>query len=574
MATRRRRSEYDHAHRVARRLVHANAEPSPYTDDRPLYVALHGERDGERLDLGMPLRAHRMFPTKSRSRAHRLATAFANFAATADQSDWRVWTIHYPSRKTEIGGLVGDLKRFNRRINTVFGQLRKHCKFELLIIGIHIDWDRSMGHFDIHAHFVCIIPGDKLREEARSRLMTAFSRAHTPDDKLRTPHGFAIYVFRTFKLSRVVRWRSEAVLAAWDLINHRPRYVRTGRAFAEWRRKQRPVVDVQQQQAARKTRENRKATRYQGTGWDHRDRPLVRKTWKIGEENVPGTLFRSARPPLKAAGPASPTAANRNPPAFGDTTQSLTNDRHAAGTRKMSTSSIAESERTRVTAPFELAGFQRSVGAEVYRCNHDGRLQVTPARSDHMNYITKIEVHDAADRIDSDGQRPSAKTVRALVGRGSFTTIDSHLQSWVPRDQRLELPPVPEGLTTTVSSVITDLWHISRAAVHAETAAQIERANANVAEARAAAQHAGEKADRLADELRAERQRSADLEKMIAKRDQQIEEYVDCVRQWQVEDARKTGEIESLQRLVAQFAPAATDKRKGAKKDAAEQPAA
>lgn len=308
---RRRRSEYEHARRIARRLLHAKAQPSPYADDHPQYLVLHGEREGEVVEWGPPLRAHHMFPTKSRSRAHRLATDFAAFAATADQSDWRVWTIHYPSRKTDIA----DLQRFNSRINAVFGQLRKHCEFELLIIGIHIDWDRSTGLFDIHAHFVCKIPGAELREDARRRLMMAFSRAHTPEDKLRTPHGFAIYASRSFKLSRVVRWRNEAIVAAWDLINHSPRYVRTGGAFAEWRKRQRALVDVHQQQAARKKRENRKATRYPGATWEHCDRPLVRKTWKIGAENIPGTLFRSALAPLKAASATSP-AASRNPPAF------------------------------------------------------------------------------------------------------------------------------------------------------------------------------------------------------------------------------------------------------------------
>lgn len=189
-----------------------------------------------------------------------------------------------------------------------------------------------------------------------------------------------------------------------------------------------------------------------------------------------------------------------------------------------------------------------------------------------MSYITKAEVHDAADRVDADGQRPSPKTVRALLQRGSFTTIDNHLQTWLPRDQRLELPPVPEGLTATVSSVITDLWHISRAAAHAETAAQIEQAHADVAEARAAAQLAGEKADRLADDLSAARKRLAELEQMVAERDQRTEEYADYIRQWEKEDARKTGEIESLQRMVAQFTPAGAGTRKIAKKAAAEQP--
>ena len=576
MAGRQRSSEYEHARRIARRLLRAKAEPSPYADDRPLYLVLHGKRDGEVRDWGPPLRAHRMFPTKTRSRAHRLATEFAAFAATADQSDWRVWTIHYPSRKTEIGGLVADLKRFNSRINSVFGRLRKRCKFELLIIGIHIDWDRSTGLFDIHAHFVCIIPGTELREEARRRLMTAFSRAHTPDEKLRTPHGFAVYASRTFKLSRVVRWRREAIVAAWDLITHSPRYVRTGRAFAEWRKQHRAPVDVHQQQAARKKRENRRATRYQGNAWEHRDRPLVRKTWKIGDESIPGTLFRSARAPLKGAGAPS-AAAHRNSPAFVDTTQSQPGDQRAADARKMSTSSIPAAEQScEFTNPFRLAGFPSTIGSEVYRCNREGSLQVTPTRSDPMTitYITRAEVHAAADQVDADGQKPSAKSIREITGRGSFSTITAHLTSWKPRDQRLSEPPVPEGLASSVSALTADIWHLARAAAQAETIAQIERATADVAEARAAAATSGKQADRFAAELSAARKRMAELEQKVAECDQQINQYAQYIHEWKVEDARKAGEIESLRSMLAQFAPPAASTRKNGKKAAMEESAA
>ncbi|WP_315766323.1 MULTISPECIES: DNA-binding protein [unclassified Bradyrhizobium] len=576
MARRRRRSEYEHARRLARRLLHAKAQPSPYADDRHHYLVLHGERDGEVVDWGPPLRAHRMFPTKTRSRAHRLATDFAAFAANADQSDWRVWTIHYPSRKTEISGLVADLQRFNSRINSVFGQLRKHCEFELLIIGIHIDWDHSTGLFDIHAHFVCVIPGAELREEARRRLMRAFSRAHTPDKKLRTPHGFTIYAARTFKLSHVVRWPRKAVLAAWDLINHSPQYVRTGGAFAAWRKRQRALVDVHQQETARKKRENRKATRYQGAAWEHRDRPLVRKTWKIGDENITGTLFRSARPPLKAAGATSPAPANRNPPAFVDTTQSLPNDRRAAGARQVSSASAAGAAQScEFTSAYGLAGFRSSIGSEVYRCNGTGSLQVTPARSSHpmTTYITRAEVHDAADQIDANGRKPTTKAIREITKHGSYSTIETHLNTWTPRDQRLELPPIPEGLTATVASLTADLWHMARTAAQTEATAAIGQATADAAEARAAAAHAGEQADRLAADLAAARQRIAELEKMVAERDQQIKQCEEYNREWQLEDARKDGEIESLRHALAQFTPAPADTRKSTKKAADEQPA-
>lgn len=189
-------------------------------------------------------------------------------------------------------------------------------------------------------------------------------------------------------------------------------------------------------------------------------------------------------------------------------------------------------------------------------------------------YITRAEVHDAADRVDAGGRRPTAKTVREVLERGSFTTIENHLSTWTPQDQRLQLPLVPDGLTAAVSSMTADLWHVARTAAQAEMAAQTEQANADVAEARAAAQHAGEKADLLAGELRAAQQRAAELEQMVAARDQNLNECAEYIRQLEVEDGRKSGEIESLQRMLAQFTPAAAGTRKTEKKAVAEQPAA
>jgi hypothetical protein len=176
-------------------------------------------------------------------------------------------------------------------------------------------------------------------------------------------------------------------------------------------------------------------------------------------------------------------------------------------------------------------------------------------------YITRAEVHDGADRIDADGRKPSAKAIRDVLGRGSYTTIENHLGTWVPRDQRLELPPVPDGLTATVSSLTTDLWHIARTAAQAEASTRISEAVSDVAEARSAARQAGEKADALASELDAARERMAELEEMVAERDRQIDASVQRIRQLEVEDARKAGEIVSLQHALAQFAPGADQMR-------------
>jgi hypothetical protein len=563
------RGDYALTRQIAQRLVRMRVQP--YADDCAQYVLLHGEREGEVVEFGPPLRAHRMFPTKTRSKAQRLATEFATYAAGEDQTDWRVWAIHYPSRKTALDGLVDDLKRFNRKINTVFTQLRKNCGFELLLLGIHIEFDHSTHLFDIHGHFVCKIADEILREEARRRLMTAFSRTHTPDGPLRSPPGFANYAARTYKLARVVGWPDEALLAAWHLINQQFRYVRTGRAFAEWQRRHRIVADPHQRKEILRKRENRKATRYEGNGWKHRDKPLFKRTWKFGDEHILGTLYRaapSAGNPARAAG-AAPSPYSYSS-ASGAVSQSPSFRQDQTIKQQMSTLSKAESASGQnldeVTRRFGLAGYQANMVAKVYRCNGVGPLQVTPDRSDHMsNYITQAEAHTAADRVDADGKKASAASVRDITGHGSYSTITAHLKSWVPRDQRLELPPVPDGLMSTVSALTLDLWHMARTFASEEHAAQIAQATADTAEAQAAAAAVGGQADRLAAELGAALERVAKLEKLVAERDQQIGECANYVHQLEIDAARKDTEIETLRRTLSEFAPAAVETRKSTK---------
>ena len=53
----------------------------------------------------------------------------------------------------------------------------------------------------------------------------------------------------------------------------------------------------------------------------------------------------------------------------------------------------------------------------------------------------------------------------------------------------------------------------------------------------------------------------AELEEMVAERDRQIDASVQRIRQLEVEDARKAGEIVSLQHALAQFAPGADQMR-------------
>ena len=181
------------------------------------------------------------------------------------------------------------------------------------------------------------------------------------------------------------------------------------------------------------------------------------------------------------------------------------------------------------------------------------------------NYITQAAVHAAADRVDADGKKPSAASVRDITGHGSNSTITAHLKSWVPRDQRLELPPVPDGLMTTVSALTVDLWHMARTFASEEYAAQIAQATADTAEAQAAAAAVGDQADRLAADLGAALARVAELEKLVEERDQQIGEYANYTHQLEIDAARKDAEIETLRRTLSEFTPAAVETRKSTK---------
>jgi len=186
------------------------------------------------------------------------------------------------------------------------------------------------------------------------------------------------------------------------------------------------------------------------------------------------------------------------------------------------------------------------------------------------DYITKAVVHDAANRADANGKKATATNVREITGYGSYSTITAYLQSWTPPDQRLNIPPVPEGLSVAVDALTADIWYVARTFAQQETAAQIAQANADVQDAQRAAEHAGKQTDRVAAALAAAQKVVATLEQKVTERDQQINECAEYIRQLEVEAGRKTGEIETLQRTLAQFAPATADTGKTARSKATE----
>ena len=314
-----KRTDYKLSREVAVRLDRAGL--NPYSSDCEEYLVLADQREGEVIEFGRPLRAHRMFPVKSRAKKEHLANEFEAFAASANSKNWCFWTVHRPSKKSNIHELAIDLKQFNAELNNVFTQLRKHCRFELLMLGVHVAFDNTTRLFDLHAHFVCDIETVEDREEARRRLMTAFSRAHTPDGPIRSAQGVSRYISRSFKLKDVLKWPIEALKAAWSLIDYRFHYTRTAGSFADWRRDNKPEIDQHDLAEKRRKKENRKATRYQPEDRPERDKLLVTRTWLIGNEKIRGTLYRAAAAVPRNAPMATPPATVKSPVAAANDNQ-------------------------------------------------------------------------------------------------------------------------------------------------------------------------------------------------------------------------------------------------------------
>lgn len=69
-------------------------------------------------------------------------------------------------------------------------------------------------------------------------------------------------------------------------------------------------------------------------------------------------------------------------------------------------------------------------------------------------------VHEAAMTIMRQGDRPSAKTVHALIGRGSLTTIQDELQSWW-RSLASDLSDASDNTPKPVTEIANAIWDLA-----------------------------------------------------------------------------------------------------------------
>jgi Plasmid replication region DNA-binding N-term len=173
-------------------------------------------------------------------------------------------------------------------------------------------------------------------------------------------------------------------------------------------------------------------------------------------------------------------------------------------------------------------------------------------------YITKAEVHAAADIVDAKGKKPSPDNVHAEIGHGSNSTIAIHLKTWEARDQRLALPPLPETVTTAVNALTGDVWFIALREASEQYQVVLKKEAEAKAEAQANATEAGLENDRLSLENKSLRAAAAKTEKHLKERDRQLAESKELIGQLETEIAKKAAQVETLQRLLSDFSPSKT----------------
>jgi hypothetical protein len=172
-----------------------------------------------------------------------------------------------------------------------------------------------------------------------------------------------------------------------------------------------------------------------------------------------------------------------------------------------------------------------------------------------QNYVTKVQVHNAADVVNDKGKRPSADSVRLQIGHGSNSTILEHLKTWVPRDQRQSLPPIPESLRESVETLINDFWFIALTDANGQFNLKMAQETADRLEAQDVAAKAGAQVDLLTSELAACRRAAVAADKALKERDRIVEDQKSRINTLQTEVASRTAQVETLRLALTEFSP-------------------
>jgi chromosome segregation ATPase len=154
---------------------------------------------------------------------------------------------------------------------------------------------------------------------------------------------------------------------------------------------------------------------------------------------------------------------------------------------------------------------------------------------------TRTLVHEAADQLLAEGERPTVASVRARIGRGSASTINSALNDWwAGLSMRIAAarsrPDVPEPLLQATNQ----LWEAALveasnalAGYRQEADAKVSAANDATTKAIVAQQEAEKSAERLAHEFKSLEATRIELERRLTteiERRQAADDRADDIR--------------------------------------------
>lgn len=281
-----------YARELARRLERIGIDAFASQNER--YLVLLQDSPGEIIDLGKPLRGTRIFGTQAARKNIPIVADFVAFARADGLKDCMFWCIGLPSCKATPDGLTTALKAFNATINVEFSELRKRHSFEVLLIAIHPRFDHQTGLFDLHAHLVCRVPPDH-REAVHCRLMTKFSRIDLRTTPIRNAAAVSTYMlWGIWRNKDMLTWPDHALQAAWELTQHRFRFVRAGGMFAKWRSSRAASATQPMSRLDKATMQrNRRDTAYSKQPVNTGDKLLSKVKVRYGGSKIAALLFEA-----------------------------------------------------------------------------------------------------------------------------------------------------------------------------------------------------------------------------------------------------------------------------------------
>ena len=157
--------------------------------------------------------------------------------------------------------------------------------------------------------------------------------------------------------------------------------------------------------------------------------------------------------------------------------------------------------------------------------------------------------------MNREGLRASVKDIRKRLGRGSYSTIQAFLDTWVPENQIGDLPPMPPLLFSVVSPMTADFWYLAQKTAEETVASATAAVAKERDEAISAAALLGEQLDKSKLENSLKDDQIIAKDQTIEKRDQQIVGLTEKVRNSEKVIGKQAAEIEVLTRTLGELGP-------------------